>query len=342
MLVSNNKKVLIKILLIFIILLNILKIHSLAVVSPTSDFYVNDYASLLNSDTKNYIISANKSLYSQTGSQIVVVTIPSLGGNSLEDYATQLFRNFGIGSKNKNNGVLLLLALEERQFRVEVGYGLEGILPDAKTGRIQDEYIIPYLKQNNWNDGIKNGFSAILNIVANEYNVEVGAETAVATEYVDTSKDDSNMIVFCFMGIPIISLIFGIISGILDKKKTIKKKNLIKILAVYMVIIAISYHFIVKDTPLEGVESFVLKQLALVGFFTIFNLIWLVSGMSWFSGGKGYRGGGFYGGGSSGGFSSGGGSFGKIIFKQNSNIFKGLAYNIKVFKIFQINFLLNS
>lgn len=70
---------------------------------------------------KNYIISTNKSLYSQTGAQIVVVTVQNLGGQSLEEYSTELFRKFGIGDKNKNNGVLLLLALEERQFRIEVG-----------------------------------------------------------------------------------------------------------------------------------------------------------------------------------------------------------------------------
>lgn len=59
---------------------------------------------------------------------------------------------------------------------------MEGILPDGKTGRIQDEYIIPYLKQNDWNNGIKNGFSAILQEVTNEYNVEVGAEEAKSND----------------------------------------------------------------------------------------------------------------------------------------------------------------
>ena len=63
---------------------------------------------------------------------------------SLEDYSTQLFRNFGIGNSKLNNGVLMLIALDERQSRIEVGYGLEGILNDAKTGRIQDNYMIPY------------------------------------------------------------------------------------------------------------------------------------------------------------------------------------------------------
>ena len=161
MLHSNKKNVLLKSIIIFIFLI-LISTKVMAMVTPTNDFYVNDYANLLNEETKEYIISTNKSLCSQTGAQIVVVTVPSLDGDSLEDYATTLFRNFGIGDKNKNNGVLLLLALEERKFRVEVGYGLEGILPDGKTGRIQDEYIIPYLKQNNWNDGIKNGYNSIL------------------------------------------------------------------------------------------------------------------------------------------------------------------------------------
>ena len=203
--ILNKKSFLTKILIIFIVVLCILKTNSNAIVSPTSDFYVNDYAGLLSEETKNYIISTNKSLYNQTGSQIVVVTIPSLDGNSIEDYSTELFRNFGIGSKEKNNGVLLLLALEERQFRIEVGYGLEGIMPDGKTGRIQDEYIIPYLKQDNWNDGIKNGFSAILKIVSDEYNVSVGAEDAVATESTDENLFESTE----FVIIPLISFFVG-------------------------------------------------------------------------------------------------------------------------------------
>ena len=105
MLALNKKKIIVKSIILFIII-NTFTISSLAVVSPTTDFYVNDYAGLLDNETKNYIINANKSLYSQTGAQIVVVTIPSLGSNSLEDYATELFRNFGIGDKTKNNGLI--------------------------------------------------------------------------------------------------------------------------------------------------------------------------------------------------------------------------------------------
>ena len=212
MLILNKKNVIIKILIIFFIIMNAFVANSFAVVKPTADFYVNDYAGLLSQETKNYIINTNKSLCSKTGAQIVVVTIPNLENNSLEEYATELFRNFGIGDKNKNNGVLLLLSLQERKFRVEVGYGLEGILPDAKTGRIQDEYIIPYLKQNNWNDGIKNGFSAFLDVISKEYNVEVGGETPIATEDAKSNTENSNILMIGFIGIPMISLVIGVIT----------------------------------------------------------------------------------------------------------------------------------
>ena len=123
-----NKKIIITMLSIIFILVPIL---TFAIVNPTSEFYVNDYANILSNETESYIIKVNESLYSQTESQVVVVTVQDLGEKNIEEYATELFRTYGIGDKNKDNGLLILLALEERKIRVEVGYGLEGILPDA-------------------------------------------------------------------------------------------------------------------------------------------------------------------------------------------------------------------
>ena len=159
------KKFIVIVFLLVVILLILLTVNVNAVVSPTNDFYVNDYADVLSSETEQYIINTNVNLQEQTGAQVVVVTITSLDGKSIEEYATELFRNFGIGDKEKNNGVLLLCTTGEREFRIEVGYGLEGALPDGKTGRIQDQYIIPYLKQDNYNDGILNGYNAVLETV---------------------------------------------------------------------------------------------------------------------------------------------------------------------------------
>ena len=90
-----------------------------AIVAQTSDFYVNDAANLLSEDTERFIMEHSVVLAEQTKAQIVVVTVPNLEGMSLEEYATTLFRQYGIGDAELNNGVLMLLALEERQSRID-------------------------------------------------------------------------------------------------------------------------------------------------------------------------------------------------------------------------------
>lgn len=203
----NSKNTIIKIVFLIIFLLTLfLSSNVYAVVKPSYNFYVNDYADLLSSETENYIMSINQNLNAQTKAQVVVVTVKNLEGNSLEEYATELFRSFGIGDKTLNNGVLILIALEERQSRIEVGYGLEGILNDAKTGRIQDEYMIPYLKENDWDTGIKNGFTAIVNEIEKEYDVSVGTEKMHSV--VSGDVDDIYM-VFLYVSIFITSAVYS-------------------------------------------------------------------------------------------------------------------------------------
>ena len=198
-------------LIIFLIMLSIKSsvFAKTETVKQTSDFYVNDYAGVLTEETKNYIIKTNVELQQKTGVQIVVVTIKSLEGESIEEYATNLFRNFGIGDSQKNNGVLLLCSTGDRQFRIEVGYGLEGTLTDGKTGRIQDTYIIPYLKNNNYNDGIKNGFNAILNEVTNEYQITISGREDATTASNSTSTTNTGItgVIIAFF---IAQLIFNI------------------------------------------------------------------------------------------------------------------------------------
>lgn len=281
MLAFNRNKI-IKISIIMILILNLLGLKSFALVSQTRDFYVADYANLIDEDVEEYIIETNKILYSKTGAQIVVVTVPNLEGKALEEYATALFRKFGIGDSTKNNGVLMLLALEERQFRIEVGYGLEGVLTDGKTGRIQDEYIIPYLKQDNWNDGIKNGYCKILEEVSAEYNVEVGTIAA------EKGSNDEGIEIAIGVAPAIFMLIFGF--GRLFNKKL--KIILLSLDAVML----ISLIFLGGIIP-SGISMIIF----IYGIF-----IFMAIALSFLGGGR-FFGGGFH---SGGGFSSGGGSFG--------------------------------
>ena len=187
---------------------------------PTSNFYVNDYANILSEETENYIQTNSVKLAEATTAQIVVVTVPTLNGESLEEYSTKIFRDFGIGDKEKNNGLLILIALEERQSRIEVGYGLEGRLPDGKTGRIQDEYMIPYYKNNNFDEGILNGYKALFKEVAEEYNYDASDVNPVG---VPSDEDDTLLNILAYL--LIIKFIYTVIVLGLDLDEFSSKRN---------------------------------------------------------------------------------------------------------------------
>jgi len=140
---------------------------------PTPYKYINDYVGVVEPEYVQKIISVGKELEDKTTAQVTAVIIDSLQGITIEEYAVELFRRWGIGQKGKDNGVLLLVAINDRQMRIEVGYGLEGAIPDGKAGRIRDEYIIPYFKEGDYSKGIYYGYLALAKEVAKEYNVEL-------------------------------------------------------------------------------------------------------------------------------------------------------------------------
>lgn len=136
---------------------------------PAGSVYVQDYAGLLAEDTKREINRVGRLLDQTTKAQIVVVTARSLDGVPIDAYALELLRAWGVGDQTRNNGVVFLISPNDRASRIEVGYGLEGALPDAKTGQIQDELVLPYFKKGDFNGGILNGYLGIARIVAEEY-----------------------------------------------------------------------------------------------------------------------------------------------------------------------------
>lgn len=140
---------------------------------PGTNIYVQDYANVIPPDSEKIIYSLGRELDSKTTAQVAVLTVPTLDGEPIESYALNVLRSWGIGSRDKNNGVLIVVATNDRQSRIEVGYGLEGALPDGLTGRIQDETMLPYFRNGQYAKGIVNGYAATAATVAKEYNVKL-------------------------------------------------------------------------------------------------------------------------------------------------------------------------
>lgn len=112
------------------------------------DKYVNDFAGLFDAQSVLQLRSMLSSLEQDTTAEVVVVTIQTTEPLPPQQYRTELFNRWQIGKKEKDNGLLILYAVKEKRIEVEVGYGLEGILPDSKVGRILDDFYVPYRDSN--------------------------------------------------------------------------------------------------------------------------------------------------------------------------------------------------
>lgn len=142
---------------IFSVLICIAANLSAAVKVPAFREYVNDYANVINPQDEQEIIRYCSDLEDTTGIQLAVLTMPSLGGEDITSFAIRTCEEWGIGQKGSDNGALLLLAMEERDLRIEVGYGLEGKLTDAKCGLILRNVVIPELREGNYSRGLLKG-----------------------------------------------------------------------------------------------------------------------------------------------------------------------------------------
>jgi uncharacterized protein len=129
---------------------------------------VVDAAHLLQPDQQARLDAKLKAHEDRTSDQVVVATVPSLGDLTIEDYANRLFRHWELGQKAKNNGVLLLVAPNERKVRIEVGYGLEGALTDALSKVIISTAIAPKFQQGDFAGGLEAGVDAILSILTGD------------------------------------------------------------------------------------------------------------------------------------------------------------------------------
>ena len=161
---------------------------------PADGTFVVDEVGVLSAQTETVINTYTRALSKRTKAQIAVLTIKSLQGEAPEEYALTVLRQWGIGDRKLNNGVLILVAVDDRRSRIEVGYGLEGALTDGLAGRIQDDYMLPYFRQGNYDKGVARGYTAVLQTVLKEYGLEIkNLDVSANTRFADDRAREINM-----------------------------------------------------------------------------------------------------------------------------------------------------
>jgi uncharacterized protein len=167
--------------------------------SPTG--YVNDYAGILTADQKQSLDQITQSLKQTNGAELAIAIVDSVEPLDSKLYAVKLFEKWKIGEKGKDNGVLVLLAIKERRIEIEVGYGLEGVLPDALAGQILDDHAVPNFREGKMGEGVIETAKAIASVVAKEEN---------APQLRPKTSDESGMMTFYFIIILMLVIVIGI------------------------------------------------------------------------------------------------------------------------------------
>lgn len=167
--------------------------------APQTDIYLVDSAGMFSADTKDKLLSTSKDLYNNTGAQFVIVTVSNLNGESIEEYSNDLFNNWGIGNKDTNNGVLLLISKEDRKFRIEAGSGLEGTLTDAYCHN-ELKILKDYFSKDDYDNGVLAVSNGICSSITNDEPVSNNENMLTTTQ--------KELIVFVIILFIIILLIF--------------------------------------------------------------------------------------------------------------------------------------
>lgn len=183
-------------------------IFALSVPNLTSP--IVDNANLISDGVEQNINNQLEDLSDSTGIQLAVLTIPTLEGEVLESYSMKVAETWELGSAEKDTGVLLLIALEERSIRIEVGYGLEGVLTDTKCGLIIRNVIAPEFRNGNYQAGIVNAVNNMVGLVK-------GDESLVSKRVLNESSGDSGA--FIFMGVVLLYGFIFVMAVISSKKR---------------------------------------------------------------------------------------------------------------------------
>lgn len=206
------KKRIISFVVCFVVIIALLSIFTgctalekIPIPAVEKDVYIYDQDNIIDNDVEKKLNSMLIELEQKTEVEFAVVSIKSLLGRSIEDYANNLFNTLGIGKKGKDNGVLLLFSRSDSRVRLEIGRGLEGCLNDSKCGRILDDYFVPYREKDEYTKATELTVQAVLNALAEEYEIDIdGLDKSAVTEDSEMSEGDIGFLIFFLILIAVI------------------------------------------------------------------------------------------------------------------------------------------
>lgn len=166
--------------LLSVLLLPSLSLAKTAVPDHTDSFYVNDFAQVIDAKTENYMVNYGVKLHQKNGAQVVVVTVDSTNGTSMEEYATSLFNSWEVGTAGKNNGVLLLLSIKDDDYWVVPGKGLDSTLTKNRITQILSESLEPDFAKKDYNAGARKTYGALVQSLGGIYSEAAGTRDYVA------------------------------------------------------------------------------------------------------------------------------------------------------------------
>jgi uncharacterized protein len=172
------------------------------VIPPPPAAYFNDYAHVVSADTAAQLNTTLENFERQSSDQIVVAVFPKMQtDSSIEDYCVRVFRSWGVGQKDKNNGAVLFVFVQDHKLFLQTGYGLEGVLPDALCKRIIDEQITPRFKAGDFDGGLTAGVASILAATKGEYK---GTGATVADQRGDGRHSQNSFVPIIFIAMIIL------------------------------------------------------------------------------------------------------------------------------------------
>lgn len=163
--------------------------------------HVNDFANMLSRSQQQRLEQKLRNYRDTTTTVIAIATLESLNGISIEETATTLFNDWGMWQGNKDNGVLILVAKQERKMRIEVGYGLEGAIPDVMAGRIIREILSPQFKRGDYYGGFDRATSALIQLASGEYTEQLAKKRS--------SEESGGMVDFIIFVLFIIFVVYS-------------------------------------------------------------------------------------------------------------------------------------